>query len=82
MPVGSWWGDVLFCGKEDETDALGARAGDCVEIEHAVWGRMITQEYQRVRDGARVLYFVLFISQTHYRTRKGGGGGEGWGEMH
>lgn len=35
MPLGGWWGDVLFRVKEDEADALGAGAGDAVEIEHA-----------------------------------------------
>lgn len=33
--LGSWWGDVLFSGKEDASDALGVGRGDCVEIEHA-----------------------------------------------
>lgn len=36
MPLGGWWGDVYLCAKEDATAALGTKAGDGVEMEHAV----------------------------------------------
>lgn len=67
-------GGVMFCSarKEDETAALGAGAGDAVEIERGGWWEKITREYQwmrgkrqlRVREGerdaARVLHFAVF----------------------
>lgn len=74
------WGDVLFCVKEDATAALGAGAGDGVEIEHAVWGwEKITQDYQwmrereleRERDGARVLHFALFYLYLRHTAAPG-----------
>ena len=47
MPLGGWWGDVLFCVKQEAAGALGAGAGDGVEIEHAVWGqKKISQDCQ------------------------------------
>lgn len=66
--------------KEDTAAALGAGAGDGVEIEHTVRGwRTITKEYQRMRERVRgsksaPLCCVLFISQTHHCTGEQGPG--------
>lgn len=57
------------------TAALGAGAGNSVEIEHAVRGlKKITRGYQwmteleRERDGARVCSTLFYLYPTHYCT--------------
>lgn len=87
MPLGGWWGDVLFRVKEDATAAVGAGAGDSVEIEHVVqdWRKKHQHMRERVRDRARVLYFAVFYlylrhTAAHGNKDLGRNGGEGWSE--
>lgn len=65
MPLGGWWGDVLFCVKEDATAALGVGAGDGGELEHTVWIR--EREVSRWRGMAQecsTLLCFIYISDT------------------
>lgn len=87
MPLGGWWGDVLFCVKEDASGALGSGAGDSVEIEHCVGveehklgisvdDREGDEELKRGREGAEcstLLRFIYISNTPLHRGRAVGG---------